>query len=701
MVKYSVFSFCLPAYNETAMKMLQIFTGLKLKTKLQLSFLMIGFLSIVGTAWQSFENARTTIETITFDRLTSIRETKKRQIESYFQQIRNQVLTLAEDRMITDAVNDFIGAFQQCRLMTNQELVASLRTPIKNHTDVIAYYRRIHALYHPILEGYRRRFGYDNLFLVDAMSGEIVYSAAKKSEFATNLINGPYSNTNIATVFREVRNTTGTDIVKLADFSPYAASMNTPASFIASPIMSGDRMLGVLIFQIPTALINQVMTSANNWKAEGLGETGETYIVGSDLTMRTDSRFFIQEPEEYFTRLEKIGTADTLIQKIRMQHSSILLQQVRTDATIDALRGNTDTKIINDYRGIPVLSSYTPLRIQGVHWVMLSEIDVSEAFNSVFILRERLILLGLFILFAAAIIGMLISRTISKPILSLAKATEKFGEGDLSFRANVQLNDEIGLLASTFNQMAESTMQKTVQLQNEITERRRAENEVSHSHQRLKNLSAHLQTVREEERKGLAREIHDELGQALTALKLNMTILKDELHSPSADEKITTMLDLIDSTIKSVKRMITALRPLLLDDLGLTAAIEWQTEEFQERTGIRCKLSIDPERITLDAERSTAIFRIFQETLTNIARHAKASEVIVRFTVLDGTAELRISDNGIGITDEQVNSNRSFGLIGIRERASYWGGNVDIRSTNNHGTAVIVRIPVHQEEHHD
>jgi signal transduction histidine kinase len=685
------------------MKKTYIFTGLKLRTKLQLSFLMIGFLSIVGTGWQSYESARTTIETITFDRLTSIRETKKGQIESYFQQIRNQVLTLSEDRMIVEAVTQFIETFHQIKSITNNELAASLQTANEKTTNHIADYRRVHNIYHPILETYRRRFGYDDLFLVDAVSGDIVYSAAKKSDFATNLVNGPYSTANIATVFRETRNATGTDIVKLADFSPYAASAFTPASFIASPIMNDGIMLGVLIFQIPTALINQVMTSANDWKAEGLGETGETYIVGSDFTMRTDSRFFIQEPEEYFTRLGRIGTADSLIQKIRLQKTSILLQQVRTDATIDALRGNTDTKIISDYRGVPVLSSYTPLRIQDVRWVMLSEIDVREAFNSVFILRERLILLGLFILFAAAVIGMLISQTISKPILSLAKATEKFGEGDLSFRTNVHLNDEIGLLASTFNQMAESTMQKTFQLQNEIAERRRAEKEVTFSHQRLKNLSGHLQTVREEERKGLAREIHDELGQALTTLKLNMTILKDELHavSANADEKITAMMDLIDTTIKSVKRMITALRPLLLDDLGLTAAIEWQAEEFQERTGIHCKISIDPEEITLDAERSTAIFRIFQETLTNIARHAKASDVTVSLTDLDGTAELRISDNGIGVTDEQVNDNRSFGLIGMRERATYWGGSVDIHGIKNQGTMVIVRIPDHQEEHHD
>ncbi len=668
---------------------------MKLKTKLQLSFLLIGFLSIIAISWQVFENARSAIEQLTFDRLTSIRETKKRQIESYFQQIHNQVVTLSEDRMITDAMKQYALAFNMIPFSNRDSLRDAGRGKSTNQSHFITEYRSIDTIYQPILESYRHRFGYDDIFLVDADSGYVVCSVLKKNDFATSLLNGVFSGTNIASVFYEARKSGRADFVKLVDFAPYAGSNYTPVSFIASPIYDNGKLLGVLIFQIPIALVNQVMTSNNNWEAEGFGQSGESYIVGSDYTMRTDSRFYIQRPEDYFNRLEKIGTNDSLINKIRSQHTSILLQEVKTQATNDALQGKTDTKIINDYRGIPVLSSYTPLNIPGVNWVMLAEIDASEAFSSVQILRERLILLGLVILLFFAFIGMVIARMISRPILQLTKAAGQFGEGNYAVRADVLSNDEIGLLAAKFNSMAEHITENTVQLKNEIAERRRVEQEVKRSHQELRNLSAHLQTVREEERKGLAREIHDELGQALTTLKLHLAVIKSDVQptSAQASDKITRLLELIDTTIKSVKRMIAALRPRLLDDLGLTAAIEWQAEEFQQRTGIYCKLSITPEEIKLDSEHSIALFRIFQETLTNISRHSKATAITVKLTEQDRAVELKVVDNGIGIKEDQLKNSKSFGLMGIRERASYWGGEVHIFGIKGEGTTVIVNLP--------
>jgi len=556
-------------------------------------------------------------------------------------------------------------------------------------------YRMVDTVYHPILENYCRRFGYDDIFLVDADSGNVVASVMKKGDFGTNLLQGPYTTTGLAQAFRKSHSVSRSDFAALEDFAPYAASHFSPASFIASPVVENGRTLGVLIIQIPIAMINQVMTSENNWSAEGLGKTGETYIVGSDYTLRTDSRFFIQEPDAYYARLKKIGTGDSLIEKIKSLNTSILLQKVQTEATRDALQGKTATKIISDYRGINVLSSFTPLTIPGVDWVLVSEIDVSEALNPVFEIRERLILLGLVLLLLAALGGMLIAQTISKPILKLAKAADEFAEGNFSFRAEVRSADEIGLLASEFNTMAESILQTTRNLQNEIVERKRVEEQLLVSHQQLRNLSAHLQTVREEERKGLAREIHDELGQALTTLKLHLTVLKGDLQpvSSTAGNAIAPLLTLIDTTIQSVKRMIVALRPRLLDDLGLTAAIEWHVEEFQQRTGIRCSLAIEPAGIVLDDDRSIAIFRIIQETLSNIARHAQANTVAILLHQEEGEIRLHMTDDGIGITAEQATGNTSFGLIGIRERASYWGGEATISGASGQGTTVIVKIP--------
>jgi signal transduction histidine kinase len=484
------------------------------------------------------------------------------------------------------------------------------------------------------------------------------------------------------------------DFVEFVDFAPYEPTSLKPAAFVASPIHDGSAKAGVLIAEMSIDEINNVMTSNSHWQQEGLGRTGETYIVGDDFKMRNDSRFFIQDPAEYIARLRREGADSTLVHQIQSRSTSILLQEVRTIASREAMNGVTDTRLIDDYRGVSVLSSFTPLAIPDVHWVMLSEIDASEAFHPVFELRERLIFLSLFLLLGAVAAGFMISRTISGPILSLAKDAETLGKGNLSHRANVMGKDEIGTLALTFNTMAASLMEKTGQMQSEIAERKRAEDRLKASREQLRNLSTHLQSVREEERQGVAREIHDELGQALTTLKLDLSLLRDEIGSDAkeAEGRIASMVQICDATIKSVKRIITELRPRLLDDLGLTAAIEWLSEEFQSRTGIVCKLSILPSEILLDPERSTAIFRIFQETLTNVARHSGASRVDVLLRKVGENITLEVRDNGCGISDDQIRDSRSFGLIGMRERAKYFGGTLSMKGAPGSGTVVTVTL---------
>ncbi len=229
----------------------------------------------------------------------------------------------------------------------------------------------------------------------------------------------------------------------------------------------------------------------------------------------------------------------------------------------------------------------------------------------------------------------------------------------------------------------------------DVTERKKAEEELSHSRELLRNLSMHLQSARENERTHIAREIHDELGQALTALKMDVAWLgkKYRDEEPLA-EKTRSMLKLIDMTIKSVKRIAAELRPGLLDDLGLAAAIEWQAGEFEKRTGISCDVNISPKDVIIDRDRSTAVFRIFQEAMTNVARHAKATSVSISLEKDDNRITLCVEDNGKGITKKQINDPRAFGLIGIRERVHFLSGEVDIRGIPNKGTSLVITIPL-------
>jgi signal transduction histidine kinase len=654
--------------------------AIRIRTKLQIALLLVGVLSVAATGWISFENARPAIEKITFDRLTAFRETQKRQIESYFQQIADLALLLSTDPGVGHATRAFHTA------SVGNQLTGSI-----DEKKYLSLCSAFDPLFARSLQGH----GIEDVLLIDAGTGKILYTLRRRDDAGTSLTTGPYRASGLARLFASF-STDSAPGCHFADFEIYTPSGSAPVAFAASPVMDEGRQIAILAFELPIEPVNRLMTSGARWKEEGLGETGETYIVGPDYRMRTDSRFFIQDPAAYCRRLARIGTDSAIIRTILARSTSILVQEVRTSASIEALQGVTDTKIITDYRGIPVLSSYTPLAVPPVHWVMLSEIDASEAFRSVYDLRERLILLGLFVLLVSGVVGLLLARAIARPILALAGSTQRIGEGDLRHRASVRPGGEIGVLAATLNTMAENILRKTEQLETEVADRRKAEEEVRKTGVRLRNLSAHLQTVREEERKGIAREIHDELGQVLTTLKLNLSVLKKELGpSHAADlRKVDDMLAMIDTTIRSVKRMITALRPRLLDDLGLTAAIEWQVEEFSERTGIRCTHSIRPPTIAVDSDKSTAIFRILQEALTNIARHSKAKEAEVSLVLRNGILECTISDNGIGIASSQIDDPRSFGLIGIRERASYWGGTVMISGEPGAGTTIEVRIPL-------
>jgi len=234
----------------------------------------------------------------------------------------------------------------------------------------------------------------------------------------------------------------------------------------------------------------------------------------------------------------------------------------------------------------------------------------------------------------------------------------------------------------------------------DITERRQVEEQLRSSREQLRNLAAYIQSVREEERTKIAREIHDELGQALTGLKMNLSWLDKKLSEAgdvvprSLLEEITSMSKLVDTTIQTVREISTELRPGVLDDLGLTAAIEWQLQEFQTRTGIRCNFTSSPENITLDQDRSTAIFRIFQETLINVARHANATRVDISLKEEADNLILEVRDNGKGITESGISNSKSLGLLGMRERALFLGGEVKISGTPGKGTTITVRVPL-------
>jgi signal transduction histidine kinase len=239
----------------------------------------------------------------------------------------------------------------------------------------------------------------------------------------------------------------------------------------------------------------------------------------------------------------------------------------------------------------------------------------------------------------------------------------------------------------------------------ELAERALTEQRLRTSEEELRALASHLQSVREEERIHIAREIHDELGQALTGLKFDLNFFARNFETDGPDVRAERRQNLgtaIDRIINSVRRISSGLRPEVLDEIGLAAAFEWQAREFQRRTGIRCHVNIAAQFVDRDKEMSTALFRILQELLTNVARHANATRVNVSLAESDSALALTVEDNGRGIREDEIESKRSLGFLGLRERVLAFGGTIDAKGDAGKGTRVRVSIPMtaHQQVFH-
>jgi PAS domain S-box-containing protein len=232
------------------------------------------------------------------------------------------------------------------------------------------------------------------------------------------------------------------------------------------------------------------------------------------------------------------------------------------------------------------------------------------------------------------------------------------------------------------------------------TERMHLQDDLADAHDRMRALAARLADVAEQEKMRLSREIHDVLGQELTGLKLDLSWLSRRiarLADPQRElllQRIGTMSGQIDACVQIVRRIATGLRPGVLDDLGLAEAIEWQAHEFAARAGVRVELSLPDGELEIERDRATAIFRVFQELITNVARHSGATGVSVQLTPAMGELVLEVSDNGRGITPDELATPKALGLLGMRERAAQFGGRFEIKGTPGHGTRAIVRIPV-------
>lgn len=482
--------------------------------------LAVSSCSILVTAYLGYRSGRLNLTNRVFSQLTSVRASKAYQIESYFKNIQNHTQTLSEDPSVVAAMQEFATAYRQLqsvqvpdsfdqtiatyyrdeflprltkveegspilqsytpkatasRYLQHHYIAANPQPVGKKHLFNTApdnsEYSRLHARYHPIFRKIIEKFGYYDMFLIDPQ-GTIVYTVFKETDFTSNLDIGPYKDSNLARLSRLVKESKEKDFSQIVDFAPYSPSYGAPAAFIAAPIFKQSELIGVLAFQLPVDEINNVMTGNRNWEGDGLGKTGESYLVGRDFLMRSVSRFLVQDPKGYTEALRSLGVKETDINRINQYKTSILLQNVRTEAVEASLAGQQGTQIIQDYRGIPVLSSYAPLQIDGLDWVVLSEMDLAEAYAPIYSFQQQILVYATLLMLMVTLLAMAMAYLFVKPIDQLIVSARKVAAGELTEIAALGTGDEFGDLARSFNAMVRS-----LRTQTNLVEQKNRENE--------------------------------------------------------------------------------------------------------------------------------------------------------------------------------------------------------------------------------
>ena len=499
-----------------------ILERLSVKSKLQTMLVGASLISVFAIALVCWWQSRSTIERTISNQLRSMRVSRSRQIESYLEDLRNHISTLSEERTIVSAMVKFNRSHRSLRSASvrsewdaaiakyyKEQYLPALAENVEGTPDFQTYrpkgqaerylkyhyiannplplgrkegldgaddgsdYSRYHHQFHPLLRNIVQKFGYYDLFLIDFKTREVVYSVTKEPDFITNLAEGPYRNSNLAEVVAAVRENPDRDAVRLVDFEPYRPSLMAPAAFFAAPIYNGPHIVGILAVQLPVNEINKALTGDRNWEKDGLGKSGDIFLVGADYRMRSISRFLLEDKENYLKALRSLGEDEGTLRLIERLNTSILLQTADNQGIRKALeKGEEVTTAARDYRGTPVLGSYAPLRIDGVKWAIAAEISRAEAYQPVRYLEISILVTTLILVFLITWWANFSANRFVLPILQLIRGTRQVSEGDLSVRLERAGRDEFARLTNDFNQMVAGIRQ-----QRSIIEQQNRENE--------------------------------------------------------------------------------------------------------------------------------------------------------------------------------------------------------------------------------
>ena len=471
-------------------------------------------------AWNSYNSGRAALIRAAEDHLKGVQVAKTTTLKAMLDSLRDQVISMSDSHVTIDGMRDFRAAYKSLNAASltpeqseklegfyendflpklaeqiDGEPVLEQYLPVKPAERYLQYhylsnnphpygkkqeleesesdqssYGKIHETYHNAFERAVKIFGFEDVMLVDAESMEIVYSYQKTSEFATNLETGPYANTLMAAKVRTMRSNNDRDDFKIADFEPYRPSLGKPMAFAVSPIFDGPQMIGLLVLQFPIDNFNKVLTGNFNWAEEGMGQTGETYLVGPDKTMRSRSRFMYEKPKDFVQLLRQSSVPTSVVERIEKQGNVICAMPVESESVAAAFRGQKGIMVVNDYRGEETLSAYGPLELNSLRWAVITEKDLAEVEAPIHQLGRTVLIVASGMALAVTLLALMFSHLLTRPLRALTEGALRLGRGETDVKVRVKSRDEFGELGRVFNQMSENIKLQTERLEGQVRE---------------------------------------------------------------------------------------------------------------------------------------------------------------------------------------------------------------------------------------